>query len=231
MARLWVGTPAGRRFSTIGLIPRSGRRGANHAPGGDAHTVFRVGEPHGRVSARAVEVACKLSAVDSAAVTTNLWGERWSKLVANSISHGLSAVTGLNSRGLLESEALRRITVRLAAEGVAVGRALGYCLVGIYGATAESWLGANSGDAESAREVDSRLAAALSRLTHDERPSVAQDILRGRRTEIDFTSGLIVQKARTLGIPTPTQDAVLALVRRVERGDIAQDPGHIAGIA
>src|SRR5688572_13387194 len=51
--------------------------------GGDKHVVYRVGEVHGRVTERATEVAELLRAADSAKVTTNLWGERWSKLVVN----------------------------------------------------------------------------------------------------------------------------------------------------
>ena len=49
-------------------------------PGGSAYTIFRVGEVHGRITARVQELVRMLSAVDSAKVTTNLWGERWSKL-------------------------------------------------------------------------------------------------------------------------------------------------------
>jgi 2-dehydropantoate 2-reductase len=64
--------------------------------GGDKHIVFRVGEVHGRVSKRAEEVAELVRAADSAKVTTNLWGERWSKLVVNSMRNGLSAATGSN---------------------------------------------------------------------------------------------------------------------------------------
>ena len=48
--------------------------------GGDEHTVFRVGEVHGRVTPRAQEVVELLRSADSGKVTTNLWGERWSKL-------------------------------------------------------------------------------------------------------------------------------------------------------
>ena len=66
-------------------------------PGGAAYTVFRVGRPDGQVTPRVEDVVRALRAVDSAAATTNLVGERWSKLVTNSISHGLSAATGLTS--------------------------------------------------------------------------------------------------------------------------------------
>ena len=102
-----------------GIVTRTTR------PGGAAHFVFRVGELDGRKTSRATDIAMLLSSVDSATVTDNLLGERWSKLVTNSISHGLSGATGLTSRGLLSSLALRRIIVRLAAEGVAVGDARG----------------------------------------------------------------------------------------------------------
>ncbi|WP_420392093.1 ketopantoate reductase family protein [Acuticoccus sp.] len=62
--------------------------------GGAAHTVFRVGEVHGRATKRAKEVCRLVGYSDSAIVTDNLWGERWSKLVANSMQNGLSACTG-----------------------------------------------------------------------------------------------------------------------------------------
>jgi 2-dehydropantoate 2-reductase len=199
-------------------------------PGGEAYTVFRAGEPHGRITQRVLEIVRVLSSVDSAAATTNLWGERWSKLVANSISHGLSAATGITSRELLAAAGLRRIIIQLAAEGVRTGQALGYSLVSIYGAAPEVWTAAAAGDPQSVREVDRCLTERLDRVTSEERPSLAQDLLRGRRTEIDYTSGLLIRKAQILGIATPAQEAVLAVVRRVERGELSPGLATIAGI-
>ena len=42
---------------------------------------------------------------DSAKVTSNLWGERWSKLVANAMQNGLSACTGLGGGDMLKNDA------------------------------------------------------------------------------------------------------------------------------
>src|SRR5213078_200077 len=50
------------------------------AKGGDKHTVFRVGEVHGRITKRVEELRDMVGRIDSAKTTTNLWGERWSKL-------------------------------------------------------------------------------------------------------------------------------------------------------
>lgn len=199
-------------------------------PAGPAYTVFRVGEVHGRVTGRTLEVVRLLSCVDSAAPTRNLWGERWSKLVTNSISHGLSAATGLTSPEILESSSLRRIFVNLAAEGVAAGEALGYSLVPIYGAEPGTWIAAARGDHTGLAEIDARLKQRIGRVTTRERPSVAQDLLRGRRTEIEFTSGLLVRKAHEAGIRVPVQESILDTVRRIERGEITSGSAALAGI-
>jgi 2-dehydropantoate 2-reductase len=59
-------------------------------PGGGSYTIFRAGETHGRITARLTRLVELLSMVDSAKATSNLWGERWSKLVANTMTTGVS---------------------------------------------------------------------------------------------------------------------------------------------
>src|SRR5437868_4434762 len=87
-------------------LPEAGHIHRGAGKGGAAHTVFRAGEVHGRITDRAREV-CRLVALsDSALVTSNLWGERWSKLVANAMANGLSACTGLTGGEILQSEPL-----------------------------------------------------------------------------------------------------------------------------
>ena len=60
--------------------------------------------------------------------------------------------------------------------------------------------------------------------SNDQRPSMAQDIQKGRRTEIDFLNGLIVDKGRELGTPTPTHERIVDVVRKVERGRLQPRP-------
>ena len=63
----------------------------------------------------------------------------------------------------------------------------------------------------------------------EQRPSMAQDIRKGRRTEIDFMNGFIVDKGRMLGIPTPAHEKLVELVHKLERGEIQQSPAHLGG--
>src|SRR5690606_21550707 len=122
-------------------------------PGGNAYTVFRAGEVHGRITDRVKRLVELLSCVDSAAATTNLWGERWSKLVANCMTSAVSGVTGLSLPAVLTDERSRRVMIRLAAEGIVVGRAMGFAMEPIRRVEAETWLRANEGDAGALGEI------------------------------------------------------------------------------
>ena len=62
-----------------------------------------------------------------------------------------------------------------------------------------------------------------------QRPSMAQDIGKGRRTEIDFMNGFIVDKGRMIGIATPSHEKLVELVHRIERGEIKPSPSHLGG--
>src|SRR5262252_252940 len=75
-------------------LPEPGLIHRGAGKGGKAHTVFRAGEVHGRITPRAEEVCRLVAYADSAKVTANLWGERWSKLVTNAMANGIAACTG-----------------------------------------------------------------------------------------------------------------------------------------
>jgi 2-dehydropantoate 2-reductase len=195
--------------------------------GGAAHTVFRAGEPHGRATSRAEEVRRLVGHADSAMVTTNLWGERWSKLVANVMFNGLSACTGLSSPETIEIEPLRRFAIRLGGEAIRVGQALGYALEEVYHMPPEAVARAGEGDAEALREVEGRMLAGGKKRSAEQRPSMAQDMRKGRRTEIDFLNGFVVGKGEPLGLPVRANAALAEIVRRVERGELGADPRHV----
>jgi 2-dehydropantoate 2-reductase len=197
--------------------------------GGDRHTVFRVGEPHGRVTRRVEEVAEMLRAVDSAKVTTNLWGERWSKLVINSMRNGLSAATGLFGNQRDTQEGPRWVSIRLGSEAVKVGQSLGFQLEKMLGMEPEVLARAGDGHKDALTEITNVLLDGAKRRSDDQRPSMAQDIAKGRRTETDFINGYVAARGTEIGVPAPTHARMNDAVRRVERGEVKASPGLIAG--
>jgi len=217
--------------STIGVDAyEAGHVMRTQQPGGSAYTVFRVGEVHGSITRRVEEVVRLVGLVDSAKPTTNLWGERWSKLTMNSMGNGICAATGLTGKAAIEWETSRRLSIRLGAEAVKVGQALGYRLENIRGLPPETWLAAGEGNSAALDEVESAMLASLHRMTEKGRPSTGQDILKGRRTEIDYINGLVAAKGDEVGVKAPTQLALTRLVKRVELGEIEPDKRNIENL-
>ena len=171
-----------------------------------AHTVFRTGEVHGRITDRVKEICRLVAYADSAMVTDNLWGERWSKLVTNAMGNGLSACTGMISKDMLRNDAIRRFSARLGSEAIRVGQALGYELEEIHHLDPEIIARAGEGDAAATRTYDEHRRRGERTGGGEHRPSMGQDMVKGRRTEIEFLNGLVARKGDEIGMPAaPTR--------------------------
>ena len=199
--------------------------------GGDKYTIFRVGEAHGRSTPRVEELCQWFKGIDSAKVTTNLWGERWTKLCQNGMGNGVTASTGLTTPDCARNPAIRRFSIKLAAEGIRVGRALGFQLEKVRGIEPDVLVRADEGDKAALDEVDSALIpkAGSNPRADIQRPSMAQDIIKGRRTEIEQMNGLIARKGAEIGVPAPSHVKLTELVTRIERGQLQPSPSHLGG--
>jgi 2-dehydropantoate 2-reductase len=204
------------------------RRGAGR--GGSDHVVFRVGEVHGRTTERAEAVRALVANADSAKVTENLWGERWSKLVANSMQNGMSACTGLSGGQMVTDDVLRRFSTRLGSEAIRIGQAHGYALEEILHLPPETIARAGEGDEAAMKQVETRRLADSKKSSGGQRPSMGQDMQKGRRTEIEFLNGFVVREGEKVGIPARANAALVDIVKRVERGDLKPDPKHIVDL-
>ena len=208
---------------------------ALHAPGqvhrggligGTRHTVYRTGEPSGRITERAHEVRRLVSTADSAKVTDNLWGERWTKLVQNTMANGVSACTGLSGSQCADNEAIRHFQARLGSEAIRIGQARGYKLEEIDHQAPETIARAGEGDPEALRKYDDHKLSAP-RGASDQRPSMGQDMAKGRRTEIEYLNGFVVREGQQVGIRAAANERLVDIVKKVERGELKQDPRHI----
>ena len=212
-------------LSAPGLVKRAaGKSGASH-------TVYRVGEPHGRISPRAEFITSLLALSDSALTTPNLWGERWSKLVANVMGNGIAAATGMVAKDATADDAIRAFAARLGSEAIRVGQALGYGLEEILHLDPEVIARAGEGDAEARAAYDAqRLADTQKAGGGAHRASMGQDMVKGRRTEIEFLNGFVVAKGKEVGIEARANAALTEIVKRVERGEAAPSPDLIRGL-
>jgi 2-dehydropantoate 2-reductase len=206
-----------------GRVRRSRRRGAK-AP------VFKIGELGGRASPRAEAIAALLQQVDTAVVTTQLWDDRWEKLCANTITSALSAATGLTMQEVYRREDTLRLAVRLGGEACAVGRLLGFAPKAVMGLAPERWEAASGGDRTATAEVEAALSSHSATMVEGGRSGTLQDILKGRRTEVEFFNGYIAERARECGTGAPTHAALATLIRRMEAGEAHPTPDHLLAL-
>lgn len=200
------------------LVDRGGQPGRERG-----HDVFRVGELHGRITPRAEEIAELLSCIDGSRATSNIWGERWSKLVTNASSNPITAMTGLGSSGAAEIPEARRLQVEISKETCKVGLAGNFDIEPIKGISAEKWADADRGDIF--EELDAKFLPGAER--GDWKSSMSQDVTKGRRTEIQFMNGYISEQGKIYGIPTPVNSAITSVVSEIDGGSRIADPSNV----
>ncbi|MFD0577531.1 ketopantoate reductase C-terminal domain-containing protein [Dactylosporangium darangshiense] len=122
-------------------------------------------------------------------------GPQWTKVVFNAATSPLAALTGLTVGQVCTDAGLREQVDRLVAEALAVCAAAGIALT---------------------RDPGESVAEAIREAYHH-KPSMLQDVRARRPTEIGVLNGGIAAEGRRAGVPTPAHDAMVALVRGLER--------------
>lgn len=128
------------------------------------------------------------------AVSDKVNGELWVKLITNCAYNALSAVAELPYGPLLKVEGVTGVMHNVISECITVAQALNIPLP------------------STLRETILALADSMP----DQYSSTAQDLKRGKPTEIDYLNGHVVRKGAELGIPTPTNLALQVMVKARE---------------
>jgi 2-dehydropantoate 2-reductase len=140
-------------------------------------------------------------------VSDDIRAELWTKMSMNCAYNAVSAL-GRAKYGRVAQHPHAREVLRLAVEETAaVARAAGVHL-------------------PEAKLVEAafRLGEAMSEATS----STAQDIHRGKRTEIDSLNGYVARRGAELGVVTPVNQTLHALVKLLEEAERAGDPTAMA---
>ena len=129
-------------------------------------------------------------------VSSQIELDLWQKLVMNCAYNAISALARARYGTVAGHEQASSIVELATREAVAVAQAAGVPL------PLEATLA-------SARQLGRAIAGALS--------STAQDIERGKRTEIDSLNGWVARRGQELGVPTPVNRTLHALVKLLEQ--------------
>lgn len=127
-------------------------------------------------------------------ISQNVRGVLWVKLIVNCAYNALSAISRRPYGELVQAEGIAGAMHDVVQECLTVARGDGVIL---------------SGDVEEA-------IATIARTMPGQTSSTAQDLIRGKRTEIDHLNGFIVRRGEALGIPTPLNRLLTSLVKVLE---------------
>jgi 2-dehydropantoate 2-reductase len=134
-------------------------------------------------------------------ISQNITLELWTKLIMNCAYNALSALSRARYGRLVADAGSLEVMKQVVAEGVAVGDASGVHL-----------------------PADKLIAAVveLGRVVPEALSSTAQDIARGKPTEIDSLNGFLVRRGAEMGVPTPVNQTLYSLVKLLERTPLAK---------
>lgn len=195
-----IGAIIGQQNVVAGLTAQAG---LVEAPGvvrnfGDLPT--HIGELAGGLSDRTTRIAAAFTKHGlPTTASADIKREKWKKLLGNVGLGTISAVTDFRSFEIMAVPELQETVFRLVDEAAMVAAAEGVKL-----------------DVAEARSVLMRLADTTGGGTGTSKSSMREDIIRKRPTEVGTIHGSVACLARKHGIPTPTLDTMIALVRGLE---------------
>jgi 2-dehydropantoate 2-reductase len=128
-------------------------------------------------------------------ISDNVRGALWTKLVINCAYNAVSAIAQRPYGEAVQGEGVKDVMRDVVDECLAVAKAEGVQL---------------PGDVHAAVfQIAGSMPAQYS--------STAQDLARGKRSEIDYLNGLVVRRGEALGIATPVNRVLWSLVKLLER--------------
>ena len=144
--------------------------------------------------------ACNRSGMEMLAME-DARGAQWTKLIFNSASNAMGALTRLPHGVACDQPEVRKLMSGLAQEGIAVSKALGITL-----------------DSDPEKLIDHGREVA-----YNHKPSMLQDVLAQRKTEVDALNGGIAKIGNEIGIPCPLNEAVAGMIKGLEHSWTLED--------
>ncbi len=187
-----------------GRLQRHRRRG----DGGAA--TFRIGEVDGPVTPRIRDLVALLGRVDAAEAVDDLPAARWTKLVFNCMTSPVCALRHTTLRALFLEPAPRAEMTAVALEVVAVAAAAGVSLDPICGIAGTTWMAAARGAHGALAGVEAGLLRYGEKVDPGATSGMAQDLARGRRTEVALINGAVVDQAHRLGLAAPVNAGLVS---------------------
>ena len=154
----------------------------------------------------------------------NLLGARWSKLLINATFSGLGTVVGSAFGDVSENPAARKVAIRCMKECIDVGHAAGITFAPVQGKDITK-LFYYKGSLK--RAIATLLIPIAMKKHRAIIPSMLQDIRNGKPCEVDAINGVVCDYGRQNGVPTPINDRIAEVIRKIQAGELQAEAANI----
>ncbi|MDR2266717.1 MAG: 2-dehydropantoate 2-reductase [Christensenellaceae bacterium] len=189
---------------------------------------FSLGAITDNMSSKISAVKKLLETMGPVDADDNFIGARWSKLLINAAFSGLSAVTGNNFGEISDNKKSRLYAQYIIKECIAVGHANSVKFAKVQGKDIVKLLNFST-------KIKRRISFAIIPIAIKKHRSITasmlHDLKKGKPCEIDAINGAVSKTGKRLGVPTPYNDAVVSIVKRIEKGELMPSTKNLDELA
>lgn len=178
---------------------------------------FGLGSFSGKQDDRFFEVKKLLELMCPVEVEDNFIGVRWSKLLINAAFSGMSVVTGGTFGDAAENKISRPMVQMIIKECIDVAEKANIKIAPVQGKNITALFGFKGNFKKKISFMLIPLGIKKHRLL---KASMLQDIEHGKKTEVDFINGVVVEYGEKHGVPTPYNKKVVEIVHMIEEGKL-----------
>lgn len=144
--------------------------------------------------------------------------------MVNCMDNTLSGLTGWGTSEVRSEPIAQDVAIKIAAEVIHVSKSEGFEITDINGISADEYLDAASGN--KIEELKNKMLEAAKMAGSASRPSFGQDVLKKRRTEVNFLTGYISKIGKKNNVDTPVCDKITEIVNELGVG-FDPSPKHL----
>ncbi|HCS36031.1 MAG: 2-dehydropantoate 2-reductase [Spirochaetae bacterium HGW-Spirochaetae-4] len=186
--------------------------------------VFNLGIPDGGDTAKLDVVASILRTMGTVVVERNFMGARWSKLLVNASFSGMATALGCTFGDVSTDRRARRLAQLIIKECIDTAHALGVEIEPIQGKDIVRLFDYHN----PFKQWISFILIPFAMKKHAKlKPSMLQDIEKGKPCEIDAINGVVSMQGRIAQVPTPVNDRVVETIHRIEKGELTPSMGNL----
>ncbi len=185
---------------------------------------FNLGCSSSKGEARLKEIESLLSLMGQVTIEDNFIGARWSKLLINAAFSGTATLFGTTFGGVASDRKMRRVAQLVLKETLDTAKAASVTIEPVQGKDIVSLFDYHT---KIKQKISFFLIPFALSKHRDLKPSMLQDIEKGKPCEIDAINGVLSREGKAVGVATPVNDLIVELIHRIESKDLEPGKEHI----